>query len=235
MLKNEIREVLAAARKIGWVLEPDAKGLLAAAGLSVPAYRLCADREDALRWARDIGYPVAAKVVSPQAMHKSDVGGVAVGIDGDQALAGVFTKMSRIKGFRGILVEEMVSGVELIVGAKIDYQFGPIILLGIGGTGVEIYQDTAIRMAPLAQRDVSSMVASLKARALLEGYRGSAGVDMGALTRSILAFSDLVMALGDEFESIDLNPVMCSPEACLVADARIVLPQRRAPNRQVYK
>ena len=98
-----------------------------------------------------------------------------------------------------------------------------ILMLGIGGTSVEIYQDTAIRMAPLIERDVRSMVGSLKARALLEGYRGTEAVDMEALVETMLAFSDLVITLDERFESIDLNPVMCSAKDCIIADARIVL------------
>jgi acyl-CoA synthetase (NDP forming) len=117
----------------------------------------------------------------------------------------------------------MVCGVELIVGAKIDYQFGPVILLGMGGTGVEIYKDAVLRMAPLQERDVSSMVKNLKAHPLLEGYRGSEPVDLNGLTHMMLAFSNLVMDLEEEIESMDLNPVMCSSKSCIIADARIML------------
>ncbi len=119
--------------------------------------------------------------------------------------------------------ETVDAGVELIVGAKIDHQFGPVVLLGMGGIGVEIYKDSAIRMAPLAQRDVLSMVGALKARKLLEGYRGSRPIHMGELTRTLMVFSDLLMGLEDRIESIDLNPVICTPEKCVVADARIML------------
>jgi acyl-CoA synthetase (NDP forming) len=122
-----------------------------------------------------------------------------------------------------VLVEEMISGVELMVGAKIDYQFGPIILLGMGGTGVEIYRDIALRMAPLRPGDVESMIRGLKARPLLEGYRGSEPISLSELTRLVVTFSDLVMDLEDFIESIDLNPVMCSSTKCIVADARIML------------
>ncbi len=223
MLKTAILDALNSAADFGWVLEPDAKRLLRAAGLKVPAFKVCREAGDAISWAGEIGYPVAAKVVSPKAMHKSDVKGVMVGIDDDDALRGAYKRLGRIDGFCGMLVESMISGVEVIVGAKIDYQFGPIILMGIGGTAVEIYQDTAIRMAPLTEKDVRSMVGCLKARALLEGYRGSEAVNMGALVETMLAFSDLVISLGERFESIDLNPVMCSAEDCVIADARIVL------------
>ena len=223
MLKAAIRDALDSAAEFGWVLEPDAKGLLRAAGLNVPAFKVCREAKEAISWAREIGYPVAAKVVSPKAMHKSEVKGVVVGISDDDALGETYKRFVRIDGFCGMLVETMASGVEVIVGAKRDYQFGTIILLGIGGTAVEIYRDTAIRMAPLSERDVRVMVGSLKARALLEGYRGSEAVNMAALVDMMLAFSDLAMALGERFESIDLNPVMCSGEDCIIADARIVL------------
>jgi hypothetical protein len=191
--------------------------------LKVPAFKVCPEVSEAVAWAGKIGYPVAAKVVSPKAMHKSELKGVVVGIGDDDALREAYKHFRRIDGFCGMLVESIAAGVEVIVGAKIDYQFGPIILLGMGGTAVEIYQDTAIRMAPLIERDVWSMVGSLKARRLLEGYRGSEAVSMEALVETMVTFSDLVLTLGERFESIDLNPVMCSAEDCIVADARIVL------------
>jgi len=117
----------------------------------------------------------------------------------------------------------MVSGTELIVGAKIDYQFGPVILLGMGGTGVEIYRDVTLRMAPLSPKDAESMIRCLKAHQLLEGYRGAKPVDLKGLERLLLVFSGLVMDLEEFIESIDLNPVMCSPAKCVIADARIML------------
>jgi len=223
MLKTAICKALNSATESGWVLEPDAKHLLRTAGLKVPAFKVCPQVSEAVAWAGKIGYPVVAKVVSPKAMHKSELKGVVVGIGDDDALREAYKHFRRIDGFCGMLVESIAAGVEVIVGAKIDYQFGPIILLGMGGTAVEIYQDTAIRMAPLIERDVWSMVGSLKARRLLEGYRGSEAVSMEALVETMLTFSDLVLTLGERFESIDLNPVMCSAEDCIVADARIVL------------
>jgi len=223
MLKTAISETLNSATESGWVLEPDAKHLLKTAGLKVPAFKVCPQVSEAVAWAGKIGYPVVAKVVSPKAMHKSELKGVVVGIGDDDALREAYKHFRRIDGFCGMLVESIAAGVEVIVGAKIDYQFGPVILLGMGGTAVEIYQDTAIRMAPLIERDVWSMVGSLKARRLLEGYRGSEAVSMEALVETMLTFSDLVLTLGERFESIDLNPVMCSAEDCIIVDARIVL------------
>jgi hypothetical protein len=150
MLSKEMKEILATSRAAGWVLEPRAKELLAAAGIPVPRFTWAHDMEEATRFANTIGYPVVAKVVSPAILHKSDAGGVSVGIKDDSGLRAAYKRFEALEGFAGVLVEEMVDGLELIVGAKVDYQFGPVILLGIGGTSVEIYNDTRIRMAPLA-------------------------------------------------------------------------------------
>ncbi|OGQ99424.1 MAG: hypothetical protein A2521_12630 [Deltaproteobacteria bacterium RIFOXYD12_FULL_57_12] len=217
-------EIFEAGRAAGWILEPEAKTLLAAAGLDVPRFARADNLEAALAAASQIGYPLVAKVVSPGIIHKSDVGGVVVGVGNDGQLREVFQRFRTLDPGAAILVEEMLPrSVELIVGAKIDYQFGPVILLGIGGTGVEIYQDTAIRMAPLKESDVPAMIRGLKGRRLLEGYRGSAPVHPASLARLLLAFSGLVMEVADRIESIDLNPVLCFQERCVVADARIML------------
>jgi acyl-CoA synthetase (NDP forming) len=223
MLKKEITEIISAGRQAGWVMEPEAKRLLAIAGLEVPRFKWATSMEEALRSAHEIGYPVVGKVVSCNVVHKSDQGGVVVGIESDETLESTYQRFSAVDNFAGMLVEEMVSGVELIVGAKIDYQFGPVILLGMGGTSVEIYKDAVLRMAPLEEKDVSSMVENLKAHPLLEGYRGSEPVDLNALTHMMLVFSELVMDLEELIESIDLNPVMCSSKSCIIADARIML------------
>ena len=223
MLKKKIQDILSAAKSQGWVLEPDAKRLLASAGLPIPKFQWAKRAADALKAAEAIGYPVVCKVVSPKILHKSDAGGIVVGIDDAVKLKQVFDRFREMEGFAGVMIEEMLAGIELIVGAKADYQFGPIILLGIGGTGVEIYHDTSIRMAPITQRHVDSMVKNLRARQLIEGYRGSEPVNLEELSRLLVTFSDLVMDLDGRFESIDLNPVMCSQNHCVIADARIML------------
>ena len=224
------RKLLESSMDRGWVLEPDAKKLLADAGLAVPRFVFATSKEAALRAAREIGYPLVAKIVSPAALHKSDVGGVVVGLETDDVLGDVFDRFSRIEGFLGVHLEETVKGVELIIGAKIDFQFGPVVLLGIGGTGVELYQDTAIRMAPLTPKDIASMVDSLKARKLLTGYRGAPPVNLENLTQTLMRFSTLVLEISDRIESIDLNPVICTADACVVADARMMT-AKSIPNR----
>lgn len=221
---SDILRIIEEARGDGWVLEPDAKRLFSLAGFTVPSFELARNAEEARRFAREIGYPVVAKVVSPRILHKSEVHGVVVGIDDEGHLMEVFERLRGLEGFLGLLVEEMVSGgIELILGAKIDVQFGPMILLGMGGTGVEIYKDVTLRMAPLLEKDALAMIGGLKARRLLEGYRGAEPVDRENLTENLLLFSSLVMELEDRIDSVDINPLLCSAGGCVVADARIIL------------
>jgi len=218
-----MRAIIDASRERGWVLEPDAKRLLSMAGLDVPRFKWAKASSEAVTSASEIGYPVVAKVVSPNVLHKSDAGGVEVGITDEKRLTEVFKRFKKMEGFEGILVEETLTGTELIIGSKVDEQFGPVILLGIGGIAVEVYKDTAIRMAPLSPADMQSMVSSLEAHSIIEGFRGSEAVNMELLTSTMMKFSELVMDLGEGIESIDLNPVMCSSRRCTVADARILL------------
>ncbi len=223
MLTREMADIIDVSRPQGWILEPDAKRLFSMAKLDVPRFVMAGKIEEGVQFANRIGYPVVAKVVSPKVIHKSEKNGVAVGLKNDQELAAVFNRFIQVDGFAGVLVEEMLSGLELIVGAKIDSQFGPVVMLGMGGTGVEIYKDVSLRMAPLSQRDTESMIRCLKAHQLLEGYRGAEPVDLKELTKLLKAFSEVVMDLEKEIESIDLNPVICSSTRCVVADARIML------------
>lgn len=219
----EMLRIIEEARGDGWVLEPAAKRLFSLAGFSVPRFALARTTEEALGFAHEIGYPVVAKIVSPLIIHKSDLGGVAVGIADDARLAETFGRFETLEGFQGVLVEEMVSGIELILGAKNDLQFGPMILLGMGGTGVEIYRDVVLKMAPLTEKEAGAMYRGLKAHRLLEGYRGAAPADLGKLAQTILMFSSLVMELEEQIDSIDVNPLLCSSKDCVVADARLIL------------
>jgi acyl-CoA synthetase (NDP forming) len=227
--RSEMRRIIEAARADGWVLEPDAKRLFTLAGFKAPRFTLARTVEEAIRFAGEIGYPVVAKVVSPRILHKSDVGGVAVGIADAGGLAEAFRRFQALDGFVGMIVEEMVAGIELILGAKIDYQFGPMIMLGMGGTGVEIYKDVSLRMAPISEKDARAMIGGLKAQRLLTGYRGAESVDLKMLTETLLSFSSLVMELREGIESIDINPLLCSSQHCVVADARIMLRKEDGP------
>jgi acetate---CoA ligase (ADP-forming) subunit beta len=226
-LKKSIQVILDRSRPHGWVLEPDAKQILSLAGIAVPDFHWARDYTQALAMARAIGYPLVAKIVSPAALHKSDIGGVAMGVGSDDQLKSVFNRFARFEAFAGVLLESAVEGRELIVGGKIDIQFGPVVLLGIGGKNVEIYKDRALRMAPLQAQDVLSMVSGLTAGPLLSGFRGESPIDMQALIGLMTAFSKLLLKMADQITSIDLNPVICSPQGCVAADARIILKEGR--------
>ncbi len=224
MLNSDILEIIEKSKVDGWVLEPNAKRILSLAGMDVPAFRWADTLEDALSFAEEKGYPLVAKVVSPKVVHKTEQKGVRLNLQDEKSLTEAFRHLHKFDGAEGVLVEESLKGIELIIGAKIDFQFGPVVLMGIGGTSVEIYEDTSLRMAPISPEDAESMATGLKARKLLEGYRGAEPVNREALTRMLTAFSDLVMALDERISSIDLNPVFCTAEKCVVGDARIMLP-----------
>jgi len=223
MLKKEIESIIYDAKETGWVVEPEAKRLLALTGIKVPNFGWAQTEAQALQFAADIKFPLAVKIVSSQVLHKSDKKGVLLNVNSKEKLKEAFRNFSKFDGFAGILVEEMVGGTELIIGAKIDYQFGPVILLGIGGTSVEIYKDTALRMAPLNEKDVVSMINCLRGREIINGYRGVDPVNLADLIGLMLTFSEIVMSIEQKIESIDLNPVICSSKLCVVADARIIL------------
>ena len=222
-IKQESKKILENSKELGWVLEPDAKALMKLHGLDIPDFILTNSFESAGKFLNKADCPVVAKAVSKKILHKTEHQAVVTGITSSEHLKKEITRLQQLEGCENILVEEMVEGIEVIVGAKNDFQFGPVIVFGIGGTSVEIYNDTAIRMAPLKPDDVVSMVNSLKAKEIISGYRGKVGVNMENLTDLIVNFSHLIMEFESDIESVDLNPVMCTKDKCVIADARIIL------------
>ena len=223
MLEQESKAIIEKSKESGWVLEPDAKALMKLKGLDIPDFILTNTFESADKFLNKSDCPVVVKAVSKKILHKTEHQAVVTGIVSSEQLKKEITRLKKLDGCENILVEQMVKGVEVIVGAKNDFQFGPVIIFGIGGTSVEIYNDTAIRMAPLKPEDVVSMVDSLKAKEIISGYRGQAGVNMEVLTHLIVNFSYLMMELEKDIESVDLNPVICTRDQCIIADARIIL------------
>jgi acetate---CoA ligase (ADP-forming) subunit beta len=223
LLKQNTQKILDKSRSSGWVLEPDAKALMKLQGLDIPDFILTSSFEAADQFLKDSKGPVVAKAVSKKILHKTEHGAVVTGIFSSDHLKNEMARLAKLPGCENILVEQMVQGFEIIIGAKNDFQFGPVIVFGIGGTSVEIYNDTAVRMAPIKVDDVFSMVDSLRAKELIKGYRGRPGVDMEILTTLMVNFSHLIMALENDIESLDLNPVICTKDRCVVADARIIL------------
>ena len=217
------QKIIEKSQETGWVLEPDAKAMMASFGLDIPRFVLTDDIETASSFLAQLKAPVVAKAVSKKILHKTEYNAVAINIHSQEALTEQMERLLSLEGCQSVLVEEMIPGIELIVGAKNDFQFGPVVVFGLGGTAVEIYNDTAVRMAPLTPEDVSSMVTSLTARDVIYGYRGRHGVNLDALTRLMIDFSHLIMQIEDHIDSVDLNPVICTLDRCVVADARIIL------------
>jgi hypothetical protein len=224
MVTENSRKILEESKSLGWVLEPDAKALMKLQGLDIPDFILTNSFEAADQFLKTSESPVVAKAVSKKILHKTEAQAVVTGICSSEHLKTEMARLQTLEGCEHILVEQMVQGIEIIIGAKNDYQFGPVIVFGIGGTSVEIYNDTAIRMAPLKPGDVYSMVESLVAKEIISGYRGRAGVNMQILTYLMVNFSYLIMAFEKDIESVDLNPVICTRNRCVIADARIILP-----------
>jgi acetyltransferase len=212
--------------------ENDAKEVIATYGIAVPREIVAKDADSAVKAADQIGYPVVLKALSDKLTHKSDAGGVLVGV-ADAALvrAGVETIKTNVKryGFsdplEGYLVCEQVSGgIELVIGAQHDPEVGPVVMAGAGGVLLELMKDVVFAPVPLAEADAAGKIASLRVARLLKGYRGSAAHDAGAVAKALSAIARLTADLGDALESIDINPIVSRPGKPPVAlDAVIVL------------
>lgn len=196
--------------------EASAKSALAEAGLPVPQEAVAVTRDDALAHARRLGFPLVLKIVSPDIAHKTEVGGVFVGVrseeqllqEYDQLLARVVAKAPGAR-ITGVLLAQMVQGgVELILGAKKDPVFGPMVMVGLGGIFAEILKDVALRPAPVDEAQATAMLRSLKAFTLLDGARGRPPADVAAAARAIAALSRFAVRHADDVSEIDINPLM---------------------------
>jgi acyl-CoA synthetase (NDP forming) len=225
-------DVIEQARAEGRTLlnEVEAKALLGAAGVSVTPTRLAGSSDEAVVEADAIGYPVVLKIVSPDIAHKSDVGGVLLGLtSADEVRAGYETILTLVRAaapsarIDGVSVQHQAeAGIEVIVGATTDPQFGPMIMFGLGGVFVEVLKDVAFSIVPLEPRDAAEMIREIKGLPILQGARGAQPADLGALEAMILRVSDFMVA-HPEVAELDLNPVFAYPEGAVAVDARIVL------------
>ena len=216
--------------KPGPLNEAESKQLFA--GFGIPAVREIAVASPAAAADAALTFdgPVVLKILSRDVLHKSDIGGVAVGIaHADVAatcvgMARRFTEATKLKP-EGFLVQQRVTdGVELILGFHHDPQLGPVILLGMGGVTAELYRDTALRLAPVSRRDAEEMIEELKSKPLLKGFRGRPLADIQALVDSIVAFSKMVGALGGELREAEINPLFVLPQGrgVVAADGIVV-------------
>jgi len=205
----------------------DSMELLASAGFPVTPFRRAGSEEEAVAAARAIGFPVAVKMTSPDVTHKSDAGGVILGVADEKGVRAAFhaiREAEAVAGARpgGALVCAMAApGHEVIVGVTKDPQFGHAILFGLGGVFVEAMKDVTLRVAPLSEKDASEMVDGIRGRRVLSGFRGKPAADLPAL-RSLLLRVSSFLAAHPEVEEMDLNPVIVHARGLLVADARVV-------------
>lgn len=212
------------------ITEEASKSILKSYGVKVPPYALVKSANDAVKAAKKIGYPLVMKIVSPQILHKTDVGGVKVGLDNDADVRKTFNDMygrlSKKKGVqvKGVLLEKMVpKGVELIVGLQVDPQFGPVIMAGLGGVMTEVFKDVAWRMLPITTADAKSMINELKSSKLFKGFRGSEPIDMNMLAKALVQIGKVGVDNAPYINSIDFNPVVVYPKSYFVIDAKIIL------------
>jgi succinyl-CoA synthetase beta subunit len=210
-----------------FVTEPEAKAVLKAYGIESTKESLCHSAAEAIAAAKEIGYPVVLKLVSPQVVHKTEFNAVKLNIRNEAEVKAVYDDMmERARNSRfqvnGILVAETATGTEFIIGSLRDKQFGPLVMLGLGGIFVEIYKDVSYRLAPVQPIDVKDMIAELKGKRMLEGFRGKEKVDTEALIKAVVSVSQLLADFPNIAE-MDLNPIFGNSRGVKVADARIML------------
>ena len=210
--------------------EVEAKDLLKQAGINVVDTRLASSREEAISISEELGFPVVLKIASSDVVHKSDAGGVELGLETAEQVGEAYDNIIAAIGkafpdakIQGVSVQKMARpGVEVIVGMSKDAQFGPVLMFGLGGILVEILKDVSFRIVPLVKRDAAEMIRDIKGYPLLEGYRGSEAVDVGNLENLILKVSDYVEKTPD-IKELDLNPVFAYSDGAVAVDARVVL------------
>jgi acyl-CoA synthetase (NDP forming) len=199
-----------------------ARELLADAGIEFVDARRADSRDEALAAADALGYPVVLKAIGPA--HKSDAGGVAVGVSGPKELETRLSRMSElaVDGYSVEQVAPVAEGVELIAGARRDSRFGPIVLVGLGGLYAEILEDVAVALAPVTAEHAEDLIRSLRAASLLEGARGRPSLDVAAAARAVGALS-YVAAARPDVQEVEINPLLVTPTGALALDARVVL------------
>ena len=226
------KEIIQKARAEGRILlsEIESKELIKEAGINVMDSTLARSKKDALWISDQMGYPVVLKIASQEVTHKSDAGGVKLGLTSreevdrayDDILRSV-TQMYPKAVIQGVTVQKAAkSGVEVIVGMSKDAQFGPVLMFGLGGIFVEILKDVSFRIVPLTRKDAASLIREIKGYPLLEGYRGAPAVDVQSLEDLLLKLSGFVLEY-PEIKELDLNPIFAYSNGNVAVDARIIL------------
>lgn len=216
--------VLAAGEARGPVLAD----LLHDYGIAVARTRAAASEEEALAAAAELGYPVVLKTGEPGIAHKSDVGGVVLGLAGPAALAAAYQDLAERLGRRVLVGETIPAGPELSLGLARDHELGPLLVVGAGGVLVELLADRAVALPPAGPEQARELVGELRAAALLAGVRGRPAADLDAVAAAITGLSRLATELGDGLEALDINPLICGPHGAVAVDA-LAIPRQGIP------
>lgn len=227
-IERIVKEAMSVSRKV--LVEPEAKEVLRLASFTVPRSRVVKDVSAAIEAAREIGFPVALKLISPDIIHKSDAGGVFLNIKSEKEIEEKWSSiilgiaddypMALIEGF---LVEEMVRpGAEVIVGCVRDPQFGPVVMFGIGGVTVELMKDVSFRLAPVTREEAFEMMGEVKGFPILTGFRGHTIKDLDAIAEALIKLGEIMNSV-DGLKELEINPLIVHERGALVADARAVL------------
>jgi acyl-CoA synthetase (NDP forming) len=222
---NNVRE-----ERRKFLLETEAKAVCMEYGIPVTEFKLAKSEGEAVKFADEIGYPIVLKIVSPEIIHKSDVGGVIINLKDEKDVRNSYKQiLGNVRKYKvkaeivGVLVQEMApSSTEVIVGATKDTQFGPAIMFGLGGIFVEILKDVTFRIAPITEDEAREMITEVKAYPLLKGYRNMPPADIDSIVKILLNTSRLVTQ-HEEIKELDLNPIMVYAKGAKTVDARIIL------------
>ena len=227
-----VLKVIEKAKKEGRTLltEIEAKDLLKDAGIDVVKTKLARSKNEAIEISKEIGFPAALKITSVDVVHKSDAGGVKLGLENAEQVGIAYDDIMKSineafpdANIEGVSVQAMSKpGVEVIIGMSKDAQFGPVLMFGLGGVLVEILKDVSFRIVPLLKRDAEEMIRDIKGYPLLEGYRGADPVDVGNLENMLLKISEFVEKT-PEVAELDLNPIFAYKDGAVAVDARVVL------------
>jgi acetyltransferase len=228
--KDELQRILASSQGNGTPMVHQALEMCQGYGIPVAEWATASSLEEALEVAERLGYPLALKVLSPHISHKSDVGGIALGIEDEESLKQAYNEMlSQVQEkvpnvpLEGFLLQRMISGGrEVILGGKRDPSFGPVVMFGLGGVYVEVFDDVAFRVAPLTRKDAEEMIAEVRGSRLLRGVRGEKPSDVEAVADCLLRLSQLLQDF-PAIAEVDINPLIVLEKGAKAVDARMVL------------
>ena len=215
-----IRRIIDGISENGYISPGLVHQLLECAGIPTVPEFVCAEKKEVIKFAEKCGYPVVAKVVGP--VHKSDVGGVALNIRSKEVLAAEFDRMMNIPDATAVMVQKMIKGTELFIGAKYEPRFGHVVLCGLGGIFVEVLKDVSSGLAPLSYAEAESMIKSLRGYKILKGTRGQQGINRRRYAEIIVRLSTL-LRFATEIKEMDINPLLADEKDVIAVDARILV------------